>query len=90
MLLDDAPEVPAPEDPPPETGTYLDEFLGIYRALSRARGWSQAEVDRMDIAVVAMELGLGGDKAERDDLAQLRELKRRRDAGEDVGWEDVL
>jgi hypothetical protein len=43
----------------------------------------------MDLTIVAMELGLGTDPM-RQELAELADLAKRRAAGEDVNWDDVL
>lgn len=43
----------------------------------------------MDITVVAMELGIGTDPM-RGELAELADLAKRRAAGEDVNWDDVV
>jgi hypothetical protein len=72
---------------PIETGTWLDEFLPIYRAL--APTYAPDQIDRMDIAAVAVLLGIGTDPM-RAEMAELAELARRRAAGEDVNWDDVI
>jgi hypothetical protein len=81
--------VPEPEL---ETGTAMDEFLPIYRQLSRPtkdrRGFAPHEVDAMDLTVIAMLLGHGADPM-RDQLAEQADLARRLAAGEDVNWDDV-
>lgn len=71
-----------PQAPPPWlTGTLLDEFLPIYVALARPTahhaGYSQAEVDAMDIAVVAAVLKAGADPRESEKAAAMDLTKRR-------------
>jgi hypothetical protein len=83
----------APDETPEiewQTGTALDEFTPIYRALAVATkthgAMSPPEVDACDIPTVALLLGIGTDPG-WDDLRQLAELGRRRQAGEDVSWD---
>lgn len=85
MLLDPDPE------PDWRTGTAIDEFTPIYKALAiptkHRRGFSPGEVDDMDITVCAVLLGVGaGLSQEAADRAELADLVRRRQAGEDVTW----
>lgn len=72
------------------TGTVLDEFTPVYRALAVATklhgAMSPPEVDECDIPTVALLLGIGTDPG-WDDMRQLAELGRRRAAGEDVSWD---
>lgn len=91
MILDAS----ALEDEDPDawkTGTAIDEFTPIYEALAvptkTRRGFAPHEVDLMDISVAARLLGVGKSPMMAE-LDELRELKRRREAGESVGWEDL-
>lgn len=73
------------------TGTAMDEFTPIYLALAaggRYGRFTPAEVDAMDITLVALLLGMGADPGEAD-MAALADLARRRAAGEDVNWWDA-
>jgi hypothetical protein len=75
-----------------QTGTALDEFTPIYRALAvttKAHGsMSPPEVDLCDVPTVALLLGIGTDP-EWDDMRQLAELGKRRAAGEAVSWDSL-
>lgn len=80
MTPDDAPA--SPSVPPAWlTGTALDEFTPIYMALApaaQAHGpLSPAEIDAMDIAVVAAMLGIGAGGT-TPPTADPAELTRRR------------
>lgn len=83
----------APDEEPEvewRTGTALDEFSPIYRALAQQTKnhgpMSPAEVDACDIPTVALLLGIGTDPG-WDDMRQLADLARRRAAGETVNWD---
>lgn len=81
---------------PPSTGTWLDEFLPIYWWLARDtkvhRGFSQAEVDAMDLSLVAALLGVGGggSRFERESMAMIEARVRAAEQGlPEPTWEDV-
>lgn len=80
------PATPAGPSVPPSwfTGTALDEFTPIYRALHP--GLSPAEVDASDISIIAALLGVTGDgmKAQVADLTRQRMLAAQK--GETFTW----
>lgn len=59
------------EDGPPHTDTILDEFLPVYYWLARPtkkrQGFTQPEIDGMDMTVVAMLLGVADDRSRFED-----------------------
>ena len=73
-----------------ETGTAIDEFTPIYLALARQTdrhgAFSPDQVDRMDLTVVAVMMGVGVD-VEANEMAELAELGRMRRAGQAVSWD---
>ena len=95
MTPDDEPA--SPSVPPAWlTGTAIDEFTPIYMALAPATQThgplSPAEIDAMDIAVVAALLGIGARGstpaiADPADLTRRRMLAARR--GETFTWSEA-
>lgn len=53
-----------------------------------AKRMAPPDVDRTDITVIAVLMGIGINPMLAE-LDALRELKARRDAGEDVSWDDL-
>lgn len=71
---DDAPGDEEVDDGPDwRTGTYLDRYIPLYRALWQRRGIPQHDADRMDITLVAVELGVPA-SAGSDDLADVEPI----------------
>lgn len=80
-----------------------DQYFDVYRAAAveipntkeqaGRRGFTPDEIDRMDIAMVAIMLGAdkngAGDVGGQDARAQMREMARRRAKGEAVNWNDL-
>lgn len=82
--------MPGEAEPEWRTGTAIDEFNAIYRALaphpkSWWRGYTPAEIDAMDLSTVAVLMGVDVDPG-AEDRAELEDIARRRAAGEDVSW----
>lgn len=75
-----------------KTGTAIDEFTPIYRSFALATKqhgpMSPADLDGMDLTVVALLMGIGTDPGATD-MADFAELARRRRAGEDVSWDSM-
>lgn len=87
-MLPASPGGPGLAAPAWATGTAIDEFTGIYLALSyptkaRPTTYTAAEVDRMPVAVVAALLGAGAEPVDARQIARreaenVADLRRQR------------